>query len=128
MVHAHWLLRTALLANALFSAMAASTLGIWPDLLADKLGLFGPGTLRLLALCLGFFSAHLFWVARGSLMRRKDVIYFCCMDVAWVIASVIMLVAPNQLSAAGQLAVPITALVVADFAFLQIWGFKKSIS
>jgi hypothetical protein len=120
------LLRLTLTANALATAAAGLgvTLGAVP--LAVPLGLPGPLPLALFGVALVAFALYVWRVRREPLDLAQAQAVFA-MDVAYVIASVALIVAwPQALSSVGRIGVALMADVVAVFALLEFVGLRRA--
>lgn len=122
----HPLLRVALGANAVFSGLAGLVLLVWAEPLGQRIGVSSTLLLRLIASGLLAFAAQLAWVAKGKRADPNNIKMFTGLDLAWVVATVLVLVVPSPLNGAGRWLLIAIGLIVADFAFLQWWGLRKS--
>jgi len=118
-------LRQVLLANAGFSALSGLLLLVDAAPLATFSGL--PAlALRLTGVSLLLFAAEVAWLATRAQPDRRAVALIFGLDCAWVIASVIVLLAGLlPLTLGGKWAVGIIADVVAVFALLEFWGLRR---
>ncbi len=124
-VHSNLFLRRVLLANASFSTFSAAVLiagGAW---LAPLLGI-AFGILAGVGIGLLVFAAGLWRAARAREFDRGEARKALAADVAWVVASVVLLVwNPSPLTAAGWWGVAVVADLVAVFAALQLYGLYR---
>lgn len=126
MIHASTFLRRALLADAMFSGLAAlgfcfgagalAALFHLPDVLLRETGLF-----------LVAYTALVGWLAARSAVPKALVMLVIVGNAAWTLASVALLlsgtVAPNLL---GEIMVVAQAVATGVFAELQYLGLRRS--
>jgi hypothetical protein len=116
------LLRRALAANALFSALSGAVILAASDRLAELLGI------RISLLPLGamliVYAAGLLWNARRENVSAVEAWIAVLLDVVWVAGSAVVIFA-GVLSATGNWIVAIVADVVLLFAVLQVVGLRK---
>jgi hypothetical protein len=118
------LLRTALLANALFSTISGLALVIAGREIVRLLGLPEAVSLVPLGISLLVFAAVLVLFAKKKSIKLLDAWIAVVMDAAWVIGSYpLLLVAP--FSTSGKWIVGIVAEVVMVFALLQWLGIRR---
>ncbi len=118
------LLRKALMGNALFSTLSGLTILLAHGWVLRVLGLSQNVSLMILGIGLLVFAATLVINARRQQVRTSDAWIAVSMDVAWVLASfVIVFVAP--LSTSGKWIVAGIADVVLLFALLQLAGIRR---
>ncbi len=118
------LLRKALMGNALFSTLSGLTILLAHEWVLRVLGLSQNVSLMILGIGLLVFAATLVINARRQQVRTSDAWIAVSMDVAWVLASfVIVFVAP--LSTSGKWIVAGIADVVLLFALLQLAGIRR---
>jgi hypothetical protein len=120
------LLPTTLTVNALATALSglALTLGAVP--LAPVLGLPGPLPLVGFGLALVAFALYV-WRVRREPLDLAQARAVLVMDVAYVIASVVFVVAwPKALTPLGRIGVALMADVVAVFAVLEFVGLRRA--
>ncbi|MBZ0305814.1 MAG: hypothetical protein K8I82_07075 [Anaerolineae bacterium] len=128
-------LRRTLFGNGIFSTLSgllfilaanpvANFLGIQNT---SILGLFnGDGLIFLIGIDLLTFAAGLFFSATRPTLNRHHAILAIELDVAWVAASVIVLLTGAlPLTTAGSWAVLIVADIVSVFAVLQFIGLRR---
>ena len=119
------LLRTTLTANAVVSGLAGVGMAALAGLLSDPLGIPVPA---LVAVGLGLlpWATMLWWARSRDVLLRRDARTAIGGDVAWVLASVVVIsLSPGELTTAGQWVVGLMALGVADFALLQALGLRR---
>ncbi len=121
------LLRTALLANAVFSAVCALTLLALPAFVGDILGIQVPLILRLLGFGLFIFSIDLVHqVIRPRLLTWRA-LYASAGDFLWVIGSVLgLLLFPELFSVTGVAVVLVIAGIVLAFGIWQVCGIDRT--
>lgn len=118
------LLRTALLANALFSTISGLALVLAGREIVRLLGLPESVSLAPLGISLLVFAAVLVLFARKKSIKLSDAWIAVVMDAAWVIGSYpLLFVAP--FSTSGKWIVGIVAEVVMIFAVLQWLGIRR---
>ena len=116
-------LRTALFANAVFSAACALLLLIWPAFVGDLLGIQTPLILRLLGFGLLIFSVDLVHQAMRPRLVTWRALYASVGDFLWVIGSVLgLLLFPGLFSVTGVVVALAVAGVVLAFGVWQVWG------
>ena len=115
----------ALRLNALFSATSAVMLVIAGGWIARQLGLASPALVYIVAAGLLLFALQLSLIVRSRRIRNWEIIGIICGDLAWVVASVVMVsLFHESLTTTGLLLVDVVALVVLVFAILQIRGLR----
>jgi hypothetical protein len=126
MIHASTFLRRALLADAVFSGLAALGLSFGagafaalfhlPDVLLRETGLF-----------LVAYTALVGWLAARSAVPKALVMLVIVGNAAWTLASIALLlsgaVSPNLL---GEIMVVVQAIATGVFAELQYLGLRRS--
>ncbi len=119
------LLRRALSVNAWITAANAVAFLAGGHLLAP---IFGLPAVALWVLGAGLlaFAAHAGYVARKPAPSRGEAVYFVAADVAYVVASVIVLVGfPNLMTGLGRLFFAAAADVVAILAVAEYAGLRR---
>lgn len=118
------LLRTALLANCVFSGLSGIILLFGSNRLSGLLGLHMP-TILIGAgiLSLGYAAALLLNVRRVTVCQTEASLAVI-LNVAWVVVSVGLLFVCS-LSAVGNWTVTIAATVVLSFAVLQFYAIRR---
>lgn len=118
-------LRTALRANAAFSATSGLTALLWAHPLADWMGGFSPWILLALGPGLLLFAVILLLEARRARPVPSAALAISIADLAWVAGSaVLLIVAGHALSAGGAWTVIVVALVVLALATWQLAGLR----
>ena len=118
------LLRKALLGNALFSALSGLTLLFAQKSVLRILGLFNRVSLVVLGVGLIIFAATLVVNARRQRVKTSDAWVAVLMDVAWVLASyVLIFVLPFSME--GKWVIGVVAELVLLFAILQFIGIRR---
>jgi hypothetical protein len=119
-------LRRVLLGNAAFGVVSGLVCLLWAQPLATALGLAPPWIVTGLGVGLLLFAAELAWIALRAPENRRVVTTIFALDVAWVVASVIVLFsswAPP--TPVGTWVVVIVADIVAVFAVLEFIGLRR---
>ncbi len=121
------LLPRALRANAIFSAATGTALLALADVLGPTLGVSSPWVLRIVGLSLLPFAVQIWTLARSTPIPPARVRQVIGMDVAWVLASIVLLVVDAvPWTAAGVAALCAVAAVVGAFAVLQTIGLRQA--
>lgn len=116
-------LRLALLGNAVFSAISATVLIIFPDRVGSLIGTSNYLLLAGIGIGLGIFSADLFHQASRHRMQTWRALYASLGDALWVLGTIVLLIwFPNLVSDQGSVLLTAIALIVALFGSLQFWG------
>lgn len=124
MRHDH-LLRTTLAVNAVVSGIAGVATAALSGVLSDPLGIPQP-VLLVVGLALLPFVALLWRFSRADDLGARHARVAITGDVAWVLASVVVLaVSPSGLTTLGHWVVGIVAFGVADFAVLEWMGVRR---
>lgn len=119
------LLRTTLAVNAISTAASGALFVAAAAPLASLMGV-GPIPLAIVGSFFVAFAA-LVWMARREPLNLHQVEAIFAMDVAYVLASVVLLLAwPGVLSPAGRLITALLADVVAVFAVLELVGLRRA--
>jgi hypothetical protein len=119
-------LRTALVANAIFSATTGTLMLAATRPVSDFLGLPYPWIAAALGLGLLGFAVQVALSARRTEIGRQKVHRVIGADVAWVLASGLLLVSGLvSFTTAAKWAVLVVADIVAAFAFFQWLGLRK---
>ena len=120
------LLRRALLADAVFSGIAAALLTVDAGALAPLLEL-PEGLLRETGLFLIAYTALVGWLSSRSSLPKVLVMLVIAGNAAWTVGSIALLlsgtVAPNAL---GEAFIVAQAIATGVFAELQYIGLRKS--
>ena len=126
MIHPSTFLSRALLADAIFSGVAAAALAVGAGLLAPFLNL-PEVLLRETGLFLIGYTALIGWLAARSSVPKVLVLIVIAGNAAWTLGSLALLfsgaVSPNLL---GQVFVVAQAIATGAFAELQYIGLRKS--
>ena len=118
------LLRNALIGNAIFSTLSGLTILLAHGWVLRFLDLSPTVDLRVLGIGLLGFAATLIINARRQQVKTSDAWVAVSMDVAWVLASfVLIFIAP--LSTGGKWVVAGVADVVLLFAIFQFVGIRR---
>lgn len=127
------LLRRTLWGNAAFSVASGAVLAAFAGPFAriaahepvSLLGLDLAVVFELLGLGVIAFGALCAWVAsRETLPLAWGRVIFAA-DLAWVVASVLVLAVPATWSMAGFVGIGVVALIVADFAIMEYLGLRR---
>jgi hypothetical protein len=125
-LRADTLLRRALLGNVFFSTLCGVLLVIDSGPFDTLLGLGSPTALTILGVLTLLGAAVVAWVASRPTIDRGSARAIVAMDVAWVVGSIILLLAGLlHLTGTGNWVVGAIAVVVADFALLQSYGISR---
>jgi hypothetical protein len=126
MIHPSTFLSRALLADAIFSGVAAVMLTLGAGALAPVLNL-PEVLLRETGLFLIAYTALVGWLATRSTMMKALVLFVILGNAAWTVGSIALLfsgaVSPNLL---GQVFIVAQAIATGVFAELQYIGLRKS--
>ena len=118
------LLRKALLGNALFSTLSGLTILFAQRWVLGILGVSNRVSLVVLGIGLIAFAVILVVNARRPQVKTSDAWMAVVMDVAWVVASyVLIFVVP--FSAEGKWVIAVVAELVLLFAILQFAGIRR---
>ena len=120
------LLSRVLQANGIFSGLSGVALTFAAAPIAAFLGLNSPVLLVGIGIALILYAPTLFYIAAQTPVNRKLVMTAIILDVAWVIASIDILVTDFvPLTNAGWWAVAIVADIVAVFAIVQFYALRR---
>ncbi len=121
------LLRRTLIANIIFCVLSTALLLLAAAPVATFLGVpEASGLLALLGVGILGFAAFVYWVQSRPALDTRFVWVIFVMDVLWVVASLVILVADAfALSTEGRWAVLIVADIVAVFAALEYIGLRR---
>jgi len=126
MIHPSQFLRRALLADAVFSGIAAVVLTLDAGALAPLLDL-PEALLRETGLFLIAYTALVGWLGTRQTMPKVLVAIVIAGNIAWTVASIVLLfsgaVTPNLL---GEFFVAAQAIATGVFAELQYIGLRRS--
>lgn len=119
------LLRTALGANALFSATTGLAMAVFPDAIGSLIGLESAFLLTFVGLGLIAYSVYLLFLARGGMLTVLSLIATFG-DLAWTTGTAVLFAfAPDVFSSAGWAIASVVAIIVFLFAVLQLAGIRK---
>jgi len=119
----------ALKINAVFSTVSAILMLISAGWLANQLGLPGPVPVFIVAAVLLLFAAQLWNIVRTGVTRTGEVAGIIGGDIAWVIATGVLVgLYFDLLTTTGLVLVDSVALIVLVFAILQIRSLRRSVS
>lgn len=127
------LLRLTLWGNAVFSIVSGAVLagfaGPFARIAAHEpvslLGLDLAIVFELLGLGVIAFGALCAWVASRKTLPLAWARAIFAADLAWVVASVLVLAVPATWSVAGFVGIGVVALIVADFAIMEYLGLRR---
>lgn len=120
------LLRLTLGINAVATAVSGVALVTGAGPLAPVLGLPGPLPAVVVGGLFLAIAAYVWW-ARGEPLDLSAAATVLALDVAYVLAGVVLLLAwPAALSPLGRLLLALTADVVAVFAVLEFVGLRRA--
>jgi hypothetical protein len=126
MINPSQLLRRALLADAVFSGIAAAALSAGAGALAPLLDL-PEALLRESGLFLIAYTALVGWLGTRSSLPRALIVLVIAGNAAWTVGSIALLVSgavtPNLL---GEIFVAAQAVATGVFAELQYLGLRRS--
>ena len=119
------ILHTAFTINSLMSGACGLVFLIAGQRLGPLFGL-APSVLWVLGAGLIAFAAHLAYVARQDVIGRGAALYFLVCDVAWVAASVVVLLGfPSVMTGLGRLVFAVIADAVAMVAVAEFVGYRR---
>lgn len=120
-------LRSALLANALFSTISGVLMLAMPTRIGAVLGIDAPVVLQLIGLGLLVFAADLFHQLTRSRMATWRALYASAGDFLWVAATLGgLLLFPDVLSETGLRLVTAVAGIVLLFGTWQLWAIDRA--
>ena len=120
------LLRATLTVNAISSGLFGASLLAGAVPLAPVLGAPGPLPVAVFGALLLAFAFEV-WRARREPVSLRQATFIFALDVAYVIASVVLLLAwPASLSTIGRVVVALAADMVAVFALLEYVGLRRA--
>jgi hypothetical protein len=126
MVRANYLLFKALSLNAAFSAGCALIMLVAGGWLAEQFALESGVPIYAIAGFLVVFALQLGNIVRTGMIRIWEIKGIISGDIAWVIASMILIILYYQtFTAAGLMLLDVVAVVVLVFAILQIRGLRQ---
>jgi hypothetical protein len=127
------LLRRTLWGNAVFSVISGTILAAFATPFA-AIAAHEPVTLAGLDLAIVFellgvgvilFGALCAWIASRPMLPNGLARLVFAADIAWVVASAVVLVLPASWTMAGIAGIAVVALVVADLAILEYLGLRR---
>lgn len=120
-------LATTLRVNVICSAVAGATLVVWPATLASVMGEVPIWLCQLVGAGMLLFAAWVYWVSRQLPNARTGVTWVFALDMVWVVGvPVVMVVYASYLTLWGHLLLGGSALLVAEFAWLE-WHWSRRI-
>lgn len=121
------LLRTALRANGIFSALSGILLALGASQFPSLMGVGTSLFYSVLGIILLFHAGMLFFFTRTETIRPAFAWYAILGDVAWVLATVVILLSNNiGLSSTGNWILLIIGDIVLVFAIVQIIGVRRA--
>ncbi len=119
------LLKKALRANALFSALCAADLLLFSQDAAELMGSFAPLILIVLGIGLAVFAGSLLIVSESSNINVGLAKVITVMDIGWVVGSILLVViASSWLSTTGIAIIGLVSVVVSICAYFQAKGIQ----
>ena len=119
-------LKTALLANAIFSSLSGIAILLFSNWLSQLMGIGNEFILPVIGSGLVLFAATIVYHATRASINLNQVKLIIAQDLAWVVGSLIVIVfSLFNLTTIGYLLVGVVAVAVADFAWLQWIGLKR---
>lgn len=117
--------RRVILANGVFSTVTGAGMALFSTPIAEYMGV-SPTAILILGVGVVVFASLLFmWSRRNTLTRERLMLIFAA-DVAWVTASVIILLTDAfAMTDGGKLVVLVVALIVGDFALFEGIGWRR---
>ena len=127
------LLRRTLWGNAVFSVVSGAVLAAFAGPFAaiaapepvSVLGLDLAIVFELLGVGVIAFGALCAWVASRETLPLAWARVIFAADLAWVVASILVLAVPATWSMAGFVGIGVVALIVADLAVLEYLGLRR---
>ena len=120
----HPLIR-ALRMNAVFSGVSALFLFVTASWLAAQFGLADATPVYIVAGLLTVFAIQLAVIVRSRKIRILEVAGIIGGDIAWVVASIVLVALYYEsITATGLMLIDIVAIAVLTFAVLQIRGLR----
>ena len=127
------LLRRTLWGNAVFSVISGAVLVACATPFAARAthepltvaGLDLAIVFELLGLGVVLFGALCGWTASRSSLPAGLIRLIFAADIAWVVASALVLVLPASWTTAGVAGIAVVALIVADLAVLEYLGLRR---
>ncbi|MFK7861793.1 MAG: hypothetical protein AB8B64_23460 [Granulosicoccus sp.] len=126
MTYDNKLLLRALKLNAIFSGFSALCMFITGTWLAAQFSLRSNIPIYLIASVLAVFAFLLTNIARTGIIRTWEVTMIIVGDIAWVVASVVLLVLfYRTITPTAVVLVDLVAIIVLIFAVMQIRGLTQ---
>ncbi|MDZ7736025.1 MAG: SRPBCC family protein [Gammaproteobacteria bacterium] len=119
-------MRTALLANALFSASCGLIMILNPAWVGALLGFEATRVFMLVGAGLVLFATDLVHQATRTRMQTWRALYASAADILWVLGSILgVLLFGEWLSASGMITVVTVTGIVLAFGISQLWGIDR---
>ena len=119
------ILHTPFAINSLMSGLCGLVFVVAGQRLGPLFGL-SPAVLWVVGAGLVAFAVHLAYVARQEVISRGAALYFLVCDVAWVAASVVVLLGfPGLMTGIGRLVFAVIADAVAIMAVAEFVGYRR---
>jgi hypothetical protein len=119
-------LNRLLRANAAFSVLCATDFLLFSRVISQWMGIENPLVLIILAIGLLMFASFLLFIGFKSTVHKNTALGIIAADIAWVVASLALLVFnPFQFTHMGLILTFSVACVVAVFAVLQILATRR---
>ena len=119
------LLIRALRSNAVFSGLSALLMLVTAEWLAAQLSLRSAVPVYVTAALLILFALQLANIVRTREIKRWEIKAIISGDLAWVVASIVLVALFHQsITAAGLMLIDIVAIAVLFFAIQQIRGLR----
>ena len=116
----------ALTLNAAFSGFSALGMLLSGPWIAEQLGLTHVLPVYIVAGCLVLFALQLANIVRTRTIRTWEIAGIICGDIAWVVASVVVVgFFYESLTPSGLMLLDVVAFAVLLFAILQIRGLRE---
>lgn len=127
------LLRRTLWGNAAFSVVSGVVLAVFAEPFAriathgpvEVLGLDLAIVLELLGIGIVAFGAVCGWAASRERLPQGLIRFLVAADIAWVVASALVLAVPATWTTAGIAGIVVVALIVADLVILEYLGLRR---
>jgi hypothetical protein len=120
------LLRNAMRANGVFSAVSGAAALLFSSTLADTTGIQPPLVFTVLGVILILYAIDLFWVTSRPQLDIRFGWAAVVLDLAWVLGSLVLLLTDLlPLTTAGKWIIAILADIVLVFAIVQFIGIRR---
>ena len=117
-------LKYVLRSNAIFSFLSGIAVAVFSTSLAELMGLTSAMILNYMGLILCGFAIYVWIYATRQTWTHVRMIIF--QDLLWVMGSITLIFTnPFDITAEGLWIIAIIAMVVLDFALLQVWGVRR---